>query len=267
MDANTVRTFLPQIGELIEEFLPIIRKWDMGKYAVSIGGSLGKGTWDNHSDVDFRLFHEKEHLNQDVWTQVFAAVERWKEKGITVDGIWPRSIGEINSSLDRWLNGEILVQEMFWTVWGYQLLTDIRTQAVIEDPYNVIAGWKQRLQLYPPKLKAALLNKHTESLRYWRNDYHYQNKVKRGDAVFLAGISSRLVHDMMQVLFALNETYFVGDGQNIEFSRSFQHQPNNFVQRVKDVLYPAQSENMFETQYAGIMSLIDDVLQMTAGDK
>jgi hypothetical protein len=269
MDANNDRAFSPQIQELIGEFLPIIRKWDVGKYAVSVGGSLGKGTWDNYSDVDFRFFHEKDHLKQDVWTEFFAAVERWKGKGINVDGIWPRSIDEINSGLDRRLNGEINVHETVWCIWGYQLLTDIRCQTVIEDPYGVIADWKKRLQLYPPKLKAALLNKHLESLRYWRNDYHYRSKVKRGDVVFLAGISSRLVHDMMQVLFALNETYFVGDGQNIKFSQKFQLQPNNFAQRVKDVLYPSQVkvENVFETQYAGIMSLIDDILPLAADGK
>ncbi len=266
MDTNKDRAFSPQLQELIGEFVPIIRKWDVGKYAISIGGSMGKGTWDSRSDVDFRLFHELDlpRLKPEIWTEVSAAIEHWRGKGITVDGVWTRSIDEIDAALDRWLNGEIKPDEMVWTIWGYHILPDIRYQAIIEDPYGVIAGWKKRLQHYPPKLREALLNKHLAALRYWRNDYHYVSKVKRGDVVFLAGLSAKLVHDMMQVLFALNETYYVGDGQNLELSREFQHQPSHFAERIRDALYPTQQENVFEAQYAAVNGLIDDMLQLAA---
>jgi hypothetical protein len=34
---------------------------------------------------------------------------------------------------------------------------------------------------------------------------------------FLAGMSSKLVHEIIQILFALKETYYVGDGANLTF--------------------------------------------------
>jgi len=36
---------------------------------------------------------------------------------------------------------------------------------------------------------------------YWRHDHHYASKVQRQDVVFLAGLSAKLVHDVVQVLF------------------------------------------------------------------
>jgi hypothetical protein len=268
MDPNGDREFPTQIPELIDEFVSIIHKWDVGKYAIAIGGSRGKGTWDNRSDVDFRFYHEAELPGRDsepeIWAEYHAALDRWRKQGIIVDGIWPRRIDKINLALDRWLDGETKADEMVWCIWGYHILADIYHQMIIDDPVGVIAGWKRRLQYYPQQLKTALLKKHLASLRYWRGDYHYANKVKRGDVVFLAGLSARLVHDIMQTLFALNETYYVGDGQNLDFARGFQYGPDNLDERIRDILYPRQQENIFDEQYAAISSLIDDILKLAA---
>ena len=55
------RTFSPVVHEVIQEFIPICHQLaeGRGRYAISVGGSLGKGTWDARSDLDFRLFHEE----------------------------------------------------------------------------------------------------------------------------------------------------------------------------------------------------------------
>ena len=218
--------------------------------------------------MDFRFYHEADLPGPDsepeIWAEYHATLERWRGRGIIVDGIWPRRIDKISSALERWLSGDIKAEEMVWCVWGYHILPDLHHQMIIDDPYGVVAGWKRRLQPYPQSLKTALLKKHLASLRYWRPDYHYANKVKRGDVVFLAGLSARLVHDVMQTLFALNETYFVGDGQNLDFAREFRYQPDNIEERIKEILYPCQRENVFEAQYVAVSSLVDDTLRFAA---
>lgn len=268
MDPETDRAFPGQLRELIDEFVRIIRTWQVGRYAIAVGGSRAKGTSDSRSDVDFRFYHEADLPGRasapETWAQYDAAIERWRERKIIVDGIWPRRIDRISAALDRWLGGEAQADEMVWCVWGYHILPDIYHQTIIDDPFGVIAAWKARLQPYPPPLKAALLKKHLASLRYWRSDYHYASKVRRGDVVFLAGLTARLVHDMMQVLFALNETYFVGDGQNLDFARRFEHRPNDLEERVAAILYPRSGEGVFEAQYAAVCSLVDDVLELAA---
>lgn len=266
MPTDTGRVFPAPIQELIHEFVGIIKAWDVGKYAISISGSMGKGTWDNKSDVDFRFFYEKNlpstETDPGAWENYNRALNRWKDRGIIVDGIWPRTIESIDAALDRCLNQGVLFTECMWTIWGYQILPDIFHQVIIEDPYGIVTHWKRRLQPYPQSLKLAILGKHLMSLRYWREDYHYKNKVERKDIVFLAGLSSRLVHDVLQVLFALNEVYYVGDGNNLDFAGKFQYLPAGFDRRVKDILYPGNDENNYETQYAAALSLIDDTLAL-----
>jgi hypothetical protein len=149
-----------------------------------------------------------------------------------------------------------------WTIWGYYLLPDIRGQAIVEDPFNVIGGWQQRLQVYPPRLKKAILDRHLASVRYWRNDYHYRNKLERGDVVFAAGLTSRLVHDLIQILFALNDTYYIGDGRNLETVEGFALAPAEFTRKVRAILYPPPADDILGAQHAALVSLIDEVTQL-----
>ncbi len=260
---------IPRIQKLIEEFLPIIRPMAKGRYAITIGGSHGKQTFDQQSDVDFRLFCDEisggpKYWEAESWKTLVAAVETWRAKGIEVDYCWVRTVKEIDQGLDAWLDGQINPIPRVWTLWGYHLLTDINNQMVIEDPDNLISEWKDRLAHYPPRLKKALLEKHLESLRYWRTDYHYQNKVSRRDPVFLAGLSARLIHDIFQVLFALNETYYVGDGNNLKYVAQFGLKPANIVERVEKILYPDATEDRLEQQYQMLGLLIDDTLKLAA---
>ncbi len=262
------RAFSPQLQALIDDLVPICRKLaeGRGRYAISIGGSQGKGMSDARSDVDFRLFHERDlpwlDTHPELWQDYLAAEKRWKERGIIIDGIWARKIDKIDAAINRWIDGDTRPEDIFWTIWGYYLLPDIYHQAVIEDPYGVIADWKGRLQVYPPKLKQAILDKHLRSVRYWRDDYHYRNKVERGDIVFTASQSARLIHDLIQILFAVNEVYYVGDGQNLDFVRKFPIAPANFSAKVKDILYPPQTDNVLIAQYHALISLIDEVTQL-----
>lgn len=257
------RAFSPRVQTVIEEFVPIIKTMAEGRYAISVGGSHGKGTWDSRSDIDFRLFADKwfwQDVKPELWKDFYERMARWGEQGVLIDGVWVRLINDTDAAINRWVEGEGKPDDLVWTIWGYHLLPDIYHQSIIEDPYGVIAGWKQRLSVYPPKLKKVTLEKHLASVKYWRGDYHYANKVQRGDYVFLAGLSSRLVHDLNQILFALNEVYYVGDGSNLHFMEDFKVMPAGFAARVKEILYPPQEEDMFVKQRERLVSLIDEVV-------
>lgn len=254
---------------VIDECLPLLKALAKGRCAVTIGGSRGKRTADNRSDFDFRLFCDEivgapRYWESEEWKPFAAVVDRWRAQGVNIDYCWVRSVGEIEAQLDAWLSGKIQPVEMVWTLWGYHLLTDIANQMVIDDPDGLIAAWQARLTPYPRSLQTAIIAKHMGSLNYWRTDYHYRNKVERGDVVFLAGISARLVHDILQVLFAINRTYYVGDGNNLHYMADFAIQPSHFSERIGAILYPAPTENRFETQYEALNQLIDDVALLAA---
>jgi hypothetical protein len=235
------------------------------RYAISVGGSLGKGTWDSRSDIDFRLFTDRSvfegNQRSEWWDTYASAIDRWKQQGINIDGVWPRTVSEIDAALDGWLSGTAVPVDLVWTIWGYYILTDVNNQFVIEDPHGIIAGWKERLSVYPLALKRAIIDKNAASLRYWRTDYHYTHKVERGDVIFLAGMASKLVHEIILILFALNETYYPGDGWNLAFVEKFRIAPPDFSNRVGKILYPG-SPDACTVQYSALISLIDEVLAL-----
>jgi predicted nucleotidyltransferase len=254
-----------KIQPVIDQFLPIIRSFAVGRYAVAISGSYGKGTHDSSSDIDFRLYADDIPAT---FAEMGAAIqepkEEWGRKGIKVDDFWPRKISDIDLTLEKLCGGQINTKYPVWTVWGYQLLSDIYNQQALEDPDSIVVNWKMRLCEYPPKLKQAVLRKHLGSLQYWRKDYHYASKVQRDDIVFAAGLSTKLIHAIVQVLFALNETYYVGDGQNLEFVSDFRYQPPEVVRRIRESLYPCPSENTLAKQRQMLLELIDDVERLAA---
>lgn len=77
--------------------------------------------------------------------------------------------------------------------------------------------------------------------------------MDRGDAVFLAVLSSRLVHDIIQTLCAINRTPFPREGNNLQVVDALPIRPERFRERVTDVLYPAPDETMFGDQYKTLL--------------
>ncbi|HEY3284989.1 MAG TPA: nucleotidyltransferase domain-containing protein [Armatimonadota bacterium] len=258
-------SYQSEVDAIIEELVPIIRALPIGRYAISIGGSHGKRRFDELSDIDFRLFCDETVPYSEgpgEWQALRDAIARWAARGRMIDGCWVRNIAEMNEKLDAWLGGNAEPEPILWTLWGYYLPTDLANQYVIEDPYGIIAGWHARLAVYPPALKQAVLRKHLEILRYWRDDYHYENKAKRGDPVFLASMAAHLVHSLIQVLFALNETYYSGDGHNLSYLAGFRIVPPGFAEAVGRVLYPPPSSTRYTDQRQELLCLIAAVEEL-----
>ncbi len=233
-----------------------------GRYAVALGGSRATHRADQFSDFDFRLYSDV--VTNDIWRQsphwpAFEAVkERWKARGWR-SSFWLRTIGDIDAQLDQCSAGNLEPAPLVWTIWGYHLMTDIASQRAILDPEGVVANWHRRLETYPPALKTAILQEHGRLLSYWKADYHYQSKVARGDAIFLASLSAKIVHSLVQVVFALNETYYPGDGLNGECLAEMELAPPQFRERITAALYPGQAPGELETQRQTLLLLISEV--------
>lgn len=259
----------PLQSSSIPEFVALFKSWPGGRRAITLGGSVGKGLSDEHSDLDFRIFHEDDlpwpDRAPELWKPFWPLMEKWRARGVHVDGVWPRRVDEVDRALQRWIDGHLDVEPKTWSIWGYHLPTDIANQHVLEDESGIIARWRSWLDPYPPKLRQAILAKHGDSLRYWLNDYHYTSKVRRGDVVFLAGLSARLVHDIFQVLFSLNERHFPGDGANLAYAETFAVKPPELATRVQACLLPgtgADAPACYSAQQKALRLLIEDTLSL-----
>jgi hypothetical protein len=253
--------------ELIEDFLPVLKKIGSGRVAVSLGGSHGRGTADAHSDYDFRIFADSiedasSQKGSDLWNIVKVLKKKYETKNITVDEPWPRRIKAVEAGLDEWRDGTARALEMTWTIWGYYLPADILNQRVLYDPEMIIDSWFSKMQPYPYTLKQSVISRHAEILKYWKDDYHCLSKIAREDYVFLAGLTVKMLHSIFQILFALNETYYPGDGNNLLYTRSFEKIPREFESRVNAILvHKGRRETLKEQQYE-VRSLAGEVLDL-----
>lgn len=249
----------------VADCLPDIRALASGRYAISVGGSIGKGTSDPYSDIDFRLFcdarADEPHFRQRR-ARLQKRINEWAGRGTIIDGCWVRTIDETERELREWTRGEGEPSPRVWTIWGYYLPTDLYNQYVLEDPFGVIAEWKTRLTPYPVAMKRATIDRHRQSLEYWMRDYHYANKVERADAVFLSAVTAKMMRDILQLLFAVNEIYFPGDGKNLELIEGAPIVPSDLAERVRGILYPASGFNGLARQRDDLGRLGHEVLEL-----
>ena len=260
MEENTL------FNEMFNELFPVLKRVSVsGDVAVTLGGSHGKGFADIGSDYDICIYCEEISEQETLrlaFGEINALSEKWRERGVIIDGPWVRTYADIDTQINLWLSGMGAAVPVVWSIWGYHILTNISNQTILSDPFGRVAGWIERLSVYPEALRNAVIKKHTDSLRYWRSDYHYQNKVRRGDVVFLSSITARLIHDIMQVLFALNSVYYPGDGANLDYVRGFARKPDDFEGKVTAILLPVEENGGLAGQYDNLVKLIDEVLAL-----
>jgi hypothetical protein len=242
---------------VIAAFRPVILALaGPGRRAVSLGGSRAKGRTDALSDYDFRLYADailpRTAPAWDAFRALWVAHER---QGIRIDGVWDRLIPDIDAELDLWVAGHGRPTDLDWAVWGYYLPTDLAHQIAVDDPDGIMAGWRARLVPYPDGMATAIVARWMEFLRYWRDDYHYQSKVARGDPIFLAGLTAKLVHAIMQVIFAANRVHFPGDGWNLDLARPLALQPADLEPRLRSAL----ASQYHAAQRAALVALITEL--------
>lgn len=249
-----------QINDIAKDLIPLFKRFGRGRYAIALAGSIAKEKAHSESDLDFRMYADKRIVDDEAAkADLEDAVERWKKKGIVIDGLWVREIATVANSLEAWLDGEERPEPLSWTIWGYHVLPDIHNQQIVDDPDGVLARWKEMTLIYPPKLKKAIIEKRLATIAYWKSDYHYPSKVRRGDIVFAAGLAMKLIHDMIQILFALNETYYVGDGHNMDYLRNFRIIPDGFDDKLRSALVPAQEPDGLIRQREILIEMIGQI--------
>jgi hypothetical protein len=254
----------PTIDDAAAALLAELGRMHLGNWALSAGGSTSKGVADHLSDLDLRLYVEdgipRPDAGDPFWDDYNAAEQSWRDRGLRIDHIGMRTFASVERELDRILGGDYTHPAPVWTIWTYRLLPDAFNQTIYYDNTGRLTAWKERLKTYSPVLKHAILRRFVPSLTYWRQDYHYRNKVARRDVTFLVGLASRLGHEMLEILFAVNEVYYPGDGNNLKLAAKLPVKPELFVERLAAALCPVPGDDMFDRQYQTIAGLIDDVL-------
>jgi len=254
------------LEEVLSRAAAVLRPAARGRYAVAAAGSIGRGVAGSGSDIDLRLYYD-ERAEAEVFDRAMADFRSLTEEvageGFILDDVWPRRITEVERHLREWAAGTAAPFPLVWTTWGYHLPADVGSLHVIDDPDGIVETFRSILFPYPAALKTALLDRHLAPLEYWTGDRHYRRKVTAGDTVFAVSLCVRLVHHCMQVLYALNERYYPGDGYNLELIEDAPLLPPDLRSRIVSILSPGDTTDPLESQYAEVTRLARDCIALT----
>jgi hypothetical protein len=105
---------------------------------------------------------------------------------------------------------------------------------VLFDPHNKIGNLKELLKPYPAKLKASLIKDFL-----WQAEFalHVAEKgASRGDIFYVNGFLFDCAASLVQVLFALNETFWLNEKGAMDITESFKYKPMHFRKIIETVL-------------------------------
>jgi hypothetical protein len=125
-----------------------------------------------------------------------------------------RSMAVTRSVVEDCVEGRFTITPASWTTNGYYsyiYLAEFGFLKPIDDATGYIDACRKLITPFPPKLKAAIVRTFYARGSMWLYNFHYDSAIARADVLFTAGLVKNMIYDLTQVIFALNETYFVGD--------------------------------------------------------
>jgi predicted nucleotidyltransferase len=244
--------------ELIEDVADRLRRIE-GVAAVALGGSWARREAHPDSDIDLGIYYRPDNP---------PAVEGLRLLAEELDDRHPpdavTGLGEWGS----WINGGgwLLVggQRMDWLYRDLDRMEEVFAECragrptchyqpghphgfhnhiymgevhhglPLIDPGGELAALKQQTAEYPQPLKLALIQKYM-----WEAQFALDTSRKpaaRGDVYYVSGCAFRCVACLVQVLFALNERYFVNEKGSVKAVNAFPSRPTDFEEVVEDVL-------------------------------
>jgi hypothetical protein len=230
-----------------------------GIEAVVLGGSYARGTARPDSDLDLGLYYS-DAAHPDV-EAIRATAEKFStpnhpptvtgsyEWGPWVNGgawihtavgkvdLLYRNLEQLQRVIDESQAGiyhhHFYQQPTFGFV-SVIYLAETKSCFPLSDPQNLLAGFKRRVENYPPRLQEQLVR---ESL--WTAEFafmHADGFAQRGDIFNTVGCLGRIAFMLVQALFALNLEYYFGDKGSVEATDRFSRQPEQFSTRLQGVL-------------------------------
>lgn len=204
-----------------------------GVVAVVLGGSYARGTARPDSDLDVAMYYAEQSpfeiedirraaaeisvagppdvtdfygwgpwVNGGAWIRTAAG---------KVDFLY-RNLDQVRRTIDdaiRGITSHDFNQQPAYGFYSVTYLAETHVCVPLHDPAGHITSMKQRVAVYPPLLKEKVI-----ASNLWLAEFsiaHAAGYAERGDVYAVSGALTRTASFLTQVLFALNETYFMND--------------------------------------------------------
>ena len=229
-----------------------------GMAAIVLGGSYATGTQHAASDLDIGLYYSEARpfaiadirriaeavaVQQPVTVTGFYGWGAWVNGGAwihtahgKVDFLY-RSLEHVERTIaeaEQGLTRHDYDQQPTHGFYSVIYLAETRSCVPLYDPDRLIGALKQRVEVYPPRLKQQII---ADAL--WAAEFtliHARNFAAQGDIYNTAGCLTRMAGNLTQALFALNERYFMRDKQVLQTIAAFPNLPPDYLGQINHIL-------------------------------
>ena len=256
-----------------------------GLQAIVLGGSWASGTQRPDSDIDLGLYYREASsldINQirkianelndfpDPEVTELGGWGRWVNggawltvKGQRVDFLY-RNIDFVSMIIDECNRGETqfdYLQQPPYGFYSYIYCAETQMCKILYDPQNAIAGLKSKVSSYPELLKSNIIHGFL-----WHAEFSLEvakKSANSGDVYFVAGCLTRIASSLVQVLYALNETYFISDKRLKKDVEQFSLKPQDFALRLDRILGEiGRDSKKIEETLLNTQSLLSEVIEL-----
>jgi hypothetical protein len=227
-----------------------------GMVAVVLGGSWASGRQRPDSDVDLGLYYRADHpldvegvrtiaqRYNDIPEPVVTDLGIWGQwvnggswltiKGQRLDFIY-RDLDFMTSTIDDVLAATGRSRSDFWQSAPYGFHPQIycaeaRCMYPLWDPEGIVATLREKVAVYPDIVKRRAVSGWLWGAQFTAANAKYA--PERGEAYLVAGYLTRAATEMIQALYALNETFFTNDKHVYRDIAEFKLAPRDFMARV-----------------------------------
>ncbi len=240
------------IAELLDA-LRLVR----GVVAVALGGSYARGTQHPGSDIDLGLYYcerdpfaiqDIRRLAADIATSSPVVTDFYEWGAWVNGGAWiPTRVGKVDflyRNLDQVRRviaeaqaGRVVLDFRQQPPFGFHNITYLAETHVavpLHDPHNVLGPLKEQVASYPRALQQNIIGEYLWGVEFtllFARDF-----AGRSDVYNTVGCLTRGLSYLTQVLYALNERYFVSDKGALEAVTHFSVQPQAYAARARQIL-------------------------------
>lgn len=133
-----------------------------------------------------------------------------------------------------------------------------RDMVPLYDPDHLLASFKDRTADYPQELRQKVLSHHLALLGDCED---FERALNRKDVLFYHYALDLGLDSFLQVLFALNRTFFPSRKRSLQFIDKFEWKPENCRQRLLQAVRTGGSEDNLTASYDIWQCLVRDLIK------
>jgi hypothetical protein len=253
-----VRVPLPE-GFDVAPIVADLSKVD-GMVAVVLGGSWAAGRQRPDSDVDLCLYYRADRpLDVDQVRKIAHRFNDTPDPAVTDLGIWGqwvnggswltikgqrvdflyRDLDFMTDTIDDVLTASGRARPDFWQQAPYGFFPQIycaeaRCAIALWDPEGIVVALKEKVAVYPEVMKRRAVSGWLWGGRF--TVANVKHTPDRCEGYLVLGHLTRTATEMIQALYALNETYFQNDKHVYRDIADFKIKPVNFMARIDTLM-------------------------------